>query len=238
MLPHNHSRACPAPLLLMWLPFFSQELASKEEGCISGPFILPYCISLNIHPSSFVFSSLQFLPTVFSPLLFWNCLSAVCKMPSKKDAREHLRRAKEKGSEQCTEGINDSPVDKKPQDRVLWETINAWMICGMRKFSLDPTCCVILNEFTPADCRSRYVDEHPDASAYDLTSLKDFMKTVAFGIDGADGDLRPSEKTVMVYWKQFTAGWRRCNRAIPGNTTLLVTNVCLLCPLKDSCWVT
>jgi hypothetical protein len=50
------------------------------------------------------------------------------------------------------------------------------------------------------------VDEHSNASTYDLISLKDFMKTVTFSIDEADDDPNPAEKTVMVYWKQFTAG--------------------------------
>ena len=56
--------------------------------------------------------------------------------------------------------------------------------------------------------------------------MKDFVKDIAFGIDGAEDNPNLAEGTVMVYWKQFMAGWRCENDAIPGNTTLLVTNVC------------
>lgn len=53
------------------------------------------------------------------------------------------------------------------------------------------------------------------------------MKDIAFGIDGAEDNSDPAEGTVMVYWKQFMAGWRRENDAIPKNITLSVTNVCI-----------
>jgi hypothetical protein len=46
-------------------------------------------------------------------------------------------------------------------------------------------------------------------------TLKDFMKDIAFGIDGAEDDSDPAEGTVIVYWKQFMAGWRCDNDAIP-----------------------
>jgi len=52
----------------------------------------------------------------------------------------------------------------------------------------------------------RYVENYPGADVSDLKSLKDFMKDVAFGINGAEDDPDPLKKTVMVYWKQFTAG--------------------------------
>jgi len=40
-------------------------------------------------------------------------------MPRKKSPKEFFRRGKEKGSENCTEGIDGSRVDKKPTDKVL-----------------------------------------------------------------------------------------------------------------------
>jgi hypothetical protein len=73
----------------------------------------------------------------------------------------------------------------------------------------------------------RYANDHPDAGAYDPKSLKDFMQDIAFGIDGGEDDPDPAEGTVMVYWKQFMAGWRRDNDAIPKDITLLVTIVCV-----------
>lgn len=53
------------------------------------------------------------------------------------------------------------------------------------------------------------------------------MKNITFTIDGTEDNPDPAEGTVMVYWKQFMAGWRRENDAIPRNTTLSVTNVCI-----------
>ncbi|KAK0747306.1 hypothetical protein B0T21DRAFT_300960, partial [Apiosordaria backusii] len=70
------------------------------------------------------------------------------------------------------------------------------------------------------DLWNQYAEDHPGASPYDLKSLKDFVKDIAFGIDGVEDNSNPAEGTVMVYWKQFMAGWRRENDAIPKNTTL------------------
>ena len=42
------------------------------------------------------------------------------------------------------------------------------------------------------------MDEHRNASAYDLESLKNFMKDVAFGIE-ADDDSNPAEGIIMIY---------------------------------------
>ncbi|KAK0641769.1 hypothetical protein B0T16DRAFT_431464 [Cercophora newfieldiana] len=121
-------------------------------------------------------------------------------MPRKKSAKEFFRRGKEKGSENCTEGIDGSIVHKKPTDKVLGE---------YRRMR---------------DLWNQYVEDHPDTSPYHLRSLKDFVKDIVFGIDGAEDDPDPAQGTVMVYWKQFMAGWRRENDAIPRNTTLSVTN--------------
>lgn len=44
----------------------------------------------------------------------------------------------------------------------------------------------------------RHVEDHSDASAYELKSLKEFMKNIAFGIDGAEDNPDPAEGTVMV----------------------------------------
>ena len=51
------------------------------------------------------------------------------------------------------------------------------------------------------------------------------MTNIAFSIDCVEDNPDPARGTVMVYWKQFMAGWRRENDAIPGNITLSVTNV-------------
>ncbi|KAL8296236.1 hypothetical protein RB600_001635 [Gaeumannomyces tritici] len=123
-------------------------------------------------------------------------------MPPKKSAEEFLRRGRERGSGQCNEGIDDSAVLYKPTDKVLKEYNR---MVGLWK---------------------QYAEEHAvdDPSPYKLRFLKDFVKGIAFGIDGAENDPNPAQGTVMLYWKQFMAGWRRENDAIPRNTTLSVTN--------------
>ena len=51
------------------------------------------------------------------------------------------------------------------------------------------------------------------------------MHTIANGIDGDYGDIKPSQKTVMSRWKELTAGVRRKYGPIPSEITLSVTNV-------------
>lgn len=58
-----------------------------------------------------------------------------------------------------------------------------------------------------------------------MEALKDFVRTVAYAIDGIYGDPEGCEKTVLQYWKDFTAGWRRQNPVIPPKTTLSISNV-------------
>ena len=48
---------------------------------------------------------------------------------------------------------------------------------------------------------------------------------MAYGIDGIYGDPKAGEKSVLQYWKDFTAGWRRRASLIPAETTQSVTNV-------------
>jgi len=90
---------------------------------------------------------------------------------------------------------------------------------GCCAFSKKPAYLTLLP--TP----NRYAQDHPGADPYDLETLKDFVRDVAYGIDGAYGDPKAGEKSVLQYWKDFTAGWRRHNSTIPPTTTLSVTNV-------------
>ena len=55
-------------------------------------------------------------------------------MPRKKNALEFFRRGKDKGSEQCREGIDGSTVHNKPTDKVLREyrrMIDLWNQYGL-----------------------------------------------------------------------------------------------------------
>ena len=49
---------------------------------------------------------------------------------------------------------------------------------------------------------------------------------IAYDIGAIYGSPTAGEKTVLKYWKDFTAGWRRHASLIPPETTQSVTNVC------------
>src|SRR5690348_12500970 len=95
-------------------------VGQKEGGGHTYSVYLFYStVYLNIYPFSFVCSSLQFLPIAIHSVIL-NLLPFYCvQMRRKKDAREFLHRAKGKDSEQHTERINNSSVNKKSQDKML-----------------------------------------------------------------------------------------------------------------------
>ena len=67
------------------------------------------------------------------------------------------------------------------------------------------------------------------ASVHDLESLKDFMRKVAYGIDGQDAEDGefdvPGWETVRKYWNTFTAAWQRAypQESIPRGLAQSVT---------------
>ncbi|KAF5965393.1 carbonic anhydrase 2 [Fusarium coicis] len=67
------------------------------------------------------------------------------------------------------------------------------------------------------------------ASVHDLESLKDFMRKVAYGIDGEDAEDQefdvPGWETVRKYWNAFTAAWQRAHptESIPRGIAQSVT---------------
>ncbi|EJT69139.1 hypothetical protein GGTG_13248 [Gaeumannomyces tritici R3-111a-1] len=125
-------------------------------------------------------------------------------MAPRKSPREFFGKGKATGSEQCNERINDSAVFKKGTPKVLKEydrMIGLW------------------NQYA-----ENHAQDQDQPSPYKVKSLKDFVKEIAFGIDGVEGDPNPGQGIVLLYWKQFMAGWRRKHEAIPPNITLTVTN--------------
>lgn len=129
-------------------------------------------------------------------------------MPKKKDPRQFFAAARAKGSEQSREGIDGTEVRKRLQpktERVYQRKVELW---------------------------NQYAEEHPGATPYDMESLKDFVKNIAYGIDGVEDDPKAALTTVGQYWKDFTAGWRRDHPAIPANTIHSVTNF-IKGPLAD-----
>jgi hypothetical protein len=69
--------------------------------------------------------------------------------------------------------------------------------------------------------------QHPEAAVDGLASLKDFVRTVAYGIDGDEGNEIPCSETVRKYWNTFTAAWQRepPDNAILQETAQSVTQV-------------
>ena len=104
--------------------------------------------------------------------------------------------------------------------RVLWiYGTGKSTALGLCAFSQEPT------DLTSHTTSNRYAQDHPGADAYNLETLKGFVRTIAYGIDGAYDDPKAGEKTILQYWKDSTAGWRRYSNVIPPATTLSVTNV-------------
>lgn len=71
------------------------------------------------------------------------------------------------------------------------------------------------------------MQQNPDASPYDLVSLKAFVREIVYGIDGAEGIEEACEETVRKYWNNFTAAWRRGDPEKPRDIARSVTHVCL-----------
>src|SRR5947207_14720082 len=79
-------------------------------------------LSLRVHTFSFcLFSSSIFFSLCFSSIILTSIAYLCPQMPAKKDDHGFLHGAQQKGSEECTQGINDAPVHKKVQDKVLRE---------------------------------------------------------------------------------------------------------------------
>jgi hypothetical protein len=114
-------------------------------------------------------------------------------MPRKKSAAEFFGRGKAKGSENYTEVIDGFIVGKKITNKVSRDhrrMIDLWNQYNPQILLLDIACSPILYLF-------RYAEDHPGANVSDLLSLKDFMKDVAFSINGAKDDTE-SERVLLI----------------------------------------
>ncbi|KAL2041983.1 hypothetical protein N7G274_005171 [Stereocaulon virgatum] len=121
-------------------------------------------------------------------------------MPKKKSPEDFFQRAREKGSDINKSIVNGSAVKKHIEPKTeknYARALGLW---------------------------NGYARDHPGADPYDLETLKDFVRMMAYGIDGIYGDPKAGEKSVLQYWKDFTAGWRRHASLIPPETTQSVTN--------------
>lgn len=110
-------------------------------------------------------------------------------MPTKRSSREFFRQGREKGSEQCQEGVNDLTVLEKPMDKVLKIPTHDCPLESVRFMQLLFFAAVLRTL-----CPFRYAEDHPKISPYDLTTLGDFVKEIAFGFDGAEDDANPGRR--------------------------------------------
>ena len=73
---------------------------------------------------------------------------------------------------------------------------------------------------------NRYEIEHASAIPYDIETSKDFVRSVAFGIEGSYEDPKACLSSVIQYCKDFTAGWQWDRRPqINSRVTLSTSNV-------------
>ena len=76
--------------------------------------------------------------------------------------------------------------------------------------------------------RNRYQTEHPDASPEGIESSKDFVRCIAFGIEGQYDDPWACMSSVVQTYKNFTSGWQwKGHPKIAENMTLSTSNVSL-----------
>lgn len=68
--------------------------------------------------------------------------------------------------------------------------------------------------------------EHPEASLESIEASKDFVRCIAFGVEGQYDDPMACMSTVVQMYKNFTCGWQWTNHPkIPDNVTLSTSNV-------------
>jgi hypothetical protein len=99
---------------------------------------------------------------------------------------------------------------------------------------------------------TRYEKLNPGVSPNNIETSKDYVMSVALGIEGGYGNEKPGLWTVVQYYKDFTAGWRRARmeeeqeneekneegekkelvKVISPNVTLSTSNVSLLRPSR------
>jgi hypothetical protein len=73
-----------------------------------------------------------------------------------------------------------------------------------------------------------YQVEHPEASPESTEASKDFVRCIAFGVEGHYDDPLACMSTVVQMYKNFTGGWQWINHPkIPEKVTLSTSNVSL-----------
>ncbi|KAH9841009.1 uncharacterized protein C8Q71DRAFT_701269 [Rhodofomes roseus] len=77
-----------------------------------------------------------------------------------------------------------------------------------------------------------YARRMPGANLDNFETPKDFMRKIAHAIDGRYGDPKACLTTVVQYWKNLTAGWRRTDRPKIRDDVVLSTSNFIKGPLQ------
>jgi hypothetical protein len=98
------------------------------------------------------------------------------------------------------------------------------VIVGLWRSRISGLTDYFLGETRPSDISlfgGRYQVEHPEASPESIEASKDFVRCIAFGVEGQYDDPMACMSTVVQMYKNFTGGWQWTNHPkIPDNVTL------------------
>ncbi len=141
-----------------------------------------------------------------------------------KSAAEAIRLGCERSSKKDSNIVNDDILFKKLQpavERTYQKRMDQW---------LEYVYTLRLSDSWLTSVNRWQRTKTPEPSPYDLKSLKDFVRNVAYGIDGEEGIDVPGSETVRKYWNTFTAAFQRANLGtpLPSGIARAVTEVCTL----------
>jgi len=174
-----------------------------------------------------------------SPLILKVWLLVLCltdrhrSMGRPKSAAEALRLGCERSSMKNSNIVNSEIVLKTLQpgvqrnyDKMVQKWL-AWVLPYSHSYYLGER---LANSRENISYQAQQKEENPrdpEPSPYDLISLKDFIRKVAYGIDGVEGIDVPGSETVRKTWNNFTAAFQRLHpeNPIPRGIASSVTQV-------------
>jgi hypothetical protein len=143
-------------------------------------------------------------------------------MPDQNAVKSFFARARARGSDSNKESVNGEEVKRElaggtkrnyGRALALWK---GYVILRQCFFHLD------------ADFLSpnSFQAENAEASPNDIKASKDFVRCIAYGIEGKYDDPMACVSTVVQYYKDFTGGWQwKGNPTIEEKVTLTTSNV-------------
>lgn len=127
--------------------------------------------------------------------------------------KDFIQHAKQKGNDSLPPSVNGERIHKSLELQTERR--------HQRKLEQWDQLVYSLHLKTPLNEENRFVkEESPDASAYDLKSLKQFIRLQAQSIDGTRNK-NACVETVRHYWNMFTGAWKWKYEAIPSDSFLI-----------------